>query len=112
MLAAPLAQTAPAPVTLPVIVPQQPTDVALHTHLVRIELAPDVQGTLVTLAAEYRLRNDNRTDASVPVQWDAQFPANVAVTVDDAPLPTTVDGQRTTGQIDVPADGERTFQLR
>ena len=112
MLAAPLAQTAPAPVTLPVIVPQQPTDVALHTHLVRIELAPDAQGTLVTLAAEYRLRNDNRTDASVPVQWDAQFPANVAVTVDDAPLATTVDGQRITGQIDVPADGERTFQLR
>lgn len=112
MLAAPLAQTAPAPITLPVIVPQQPTDVALHTHLVRIELAPDAQGTLVTLAAEYRLRNDNRTDASVPVQWDAQFPANVAVTVDDAPLATTVDGQRITGQIDVPADGERTFQLR
>ena len=112
MLAAPLLQTAPEPVTLPVIVPQQPTDVALHTHLVRIELAPDVQGTRVTLAAEYRLRNDNRTAASVPVQWDAQFPANVAVTVDDAPLATTVDGQSTTGQVDVPADGERTLQLR
>ena len=61
--AAPPAQAAFEPVVLPVIVPQQPTDVALHTHLVRIELAPDAQGTLVTLAAEYRLRNDNRTDA-------------------------------------------------
>ncbi len=110
--AAPPAQATPEPVTLPVIAPQQPTDVALHTHLVRIEHAPDAQGTLVTLAAEYRLRNDNRTDASVPVQWDAQFPANVAVTVDDAPLATTVDGQRAIAQVDVPAEGERTLKLR
>ena len=110
--AAPFVQTAPAPVTLPAIVPQQPTEVALHTHLVRIELAPDAQSTLVTLAAEYRLRNDNRTAASVPVQWDAPVPANVAVTLNSAPLATVSEGQRTTAQIDVPADSELTLQLR
>jgi predicted secreted hydrolase len=110
--AAPFVQTAPAPVTLPAIVPQQPTEVALHTHLVRIELAPDAQSTLVTLAAEYRLRNDNRTAASVPVQWDAPVPANVAVTLNNAPLATVSEGQRTTAQIDVPADSELTLQLR
>lgn len=111
-LATPARQSAPAAVTLPAITPQQATEVALHTHLVRIELAPDPAGVLVTLAAEYRLRNDNRTAASVPVQWDADAPANVAVTLDGAPVATAADGLRTTAQIEMPADSERTLALR